>query len=58
MGIFWYHIYVKCENCLQPCDIRIRKGLSVANAVKLKVIRCSECGIKLDITEYETEFGK
>ena len=39
-----YDILVTCENCGKPCTVRIKRGVTIAQAVREKTITCDNCG--------------
>jgi len=51
-----YTINIVCDNCGKDCVIKIRKGISVQEAVKFKQIKCDNCGVIIDAKEYRTEW--
>lgn len=58
MGFFYYHIKVKCNNCGKVCNISIKRGTTVIEAIKNRQIKCNECGCQITPTEYSTEWLK
>jgi len=53
-----YVIKVRCENCGKPCDVKIRKGTSVTEAVSGESIKCDNCKCIIKVMEYSTQWLK
>jgi hypothetical protein len=58
MGMWFYEIKVKCENCGLPNKLRVRKGTDVGEFIKGKDCKCKNCGCKIEPEEYSTEWLK
>lgn len=53
-----YEAGMTCENCGKRCVIRIKKGVSVTEAVKNKEIKCENCRCIIIPKEYTTQWLK
>jgi len=53
-----YIVYLKCDNCGKRCEIKIRKGISIREAIEGKMAACDYCGCSINPKEYSTEFIK
>lgn len=53
-----YEVGMTCKNCGKKCTIRIRKGLTVRDAVKNREIRCENCKCGITPKEYTTPWFK
>jgi transcription elongation factor Elf1 len=54
----YYLAHMTCENCGKKCEIRIRKGTSVVDAVKGKEVVCDNCQCVIKSGEYTTTWIK
>lgn len=54
----FYEIGVDCKNCGKKCRIKIKKGVSVVEAIKDKSIRCENCKCIITPKEYTTQWLK
>ena len=54
----FYHVQMKCTNCGKVCDIRIKKGTKVSQAVRNNQIKCENCGCVIEAKEYQTQWLK
>lgn len=53
-----YSIQVVCENCGKPCEVRIKKGVTVQEAIHAKSLTCDNCGVVIEPKEYKTQWFK
>jgi len=51
-----YTISVVCENCGKECAVRIKKGVSVTEAIQLKALHCDNCYVLIEPKEYKTKW--
>ena len=51
-----YEIRIVCENCGKECIVRIKKGVSVPEAIKAKILACDNCGCLIEPKEYKTQW--
>ena len=51
-----YPIKIICSNCCKKCEVNIRKGVSVSEAMRDKEIKCDFCGCWISTNTYETEW--
>lgn len=58
LKMWYYYIKVKCTNCGKECDIKIKKGVSVAEAITNETIKCDNCGCLIKPNEYSTTWLK
>lgn len=54
----YYTINVTCENCGKPCQIRIKKGVTIIDAVKNKEMKCENCKCIIMPKTYTTQWIK
>lgn len=54
----YYMITVVCENCGKKCDVKVKKGTTVINAIKEGEIKCDNCYCNLYPSEYQTQWLK
>jgi hypothetical protein len=53
-----YEVGMNCDNCGKKCSIRIKKGVTVVDAVKNKEIKCENCKCIIVPKEYTTQYLK
>lgn len=53
-----YMIKVVCGNCGKNCEVTIKKGTTVIEALKAKEIKCDNCGCEIRPKEYTTTWLK
>lgn len=53
-----YIIKVLCKNCEKKCEVRIKKGVTVAEAIKDKQLKCDNCKCIIIPTEYTTVWSR
>lgn len=51
-------IKVVCGNCGKNCEVTIKKGTTVIEALKAKEIKCDNCGCEIRPKEYTTTWLK
>lgn len=54
--IFTYSIKTKCSNCGYSCNLRIKKGVSIADFAKSQKGVCNNCGCPIQIKEFQTNW--
>jgi len=54
----YYLIKVVCDNCGKKCEIRIKKGTTISEAVKERQLKCDFCGVTITPKEYSTPWLK
>jgi hypothetical protein len=52
----WYPIQMVCGNCGKTSEIRIKKGVTVPQAMSNKEITCTNCKCLIDTGEYTTQW--
>ena len=58
MGWLFYTVIIKCKNCGKTCNVKIKKGVSVAEAIEGETIKCDNCFCIIKPEEYSTQWMK